>query len=118
MNQDIINKFIEFAKNRKYINRAWLYGSRIKGKHKPESDFDIAIEIKGNHTDETDFSFWFFNNEKLNKELKDFLGINAHLEHYKRGSHVKKFVDKDGILIYSRLAHKTYSGYYSLILDV
>jgi hypothetical protein len=35
----------EWAKSKPEIERLWFFGSRVKGKHTPTSDLDIAIEL-------------------------------------------------------------------------
>ena len=50
----------------------YLYGSRVRGEHKPKSDVDIAIDFGSPPDDET-VDWWSFNNSN---EFKD---INAKL---------------------------------------
>jgi predicted nucleotidyltransferase len=33
-----------WAKCKKIVKRVWLFGSRVRGDHTPESDLDVAIE--------------------------------------------------------------------------
>ncbi|WP_244502845.1 type VII toxin-antitoxin system MntA family adenylyltransferase antitoxin [Marinomonas gallaica] len=43
MNHDITNKLITLASEANNISALWLYGSRAKGNHRPDSDYDLAV---------------------------------------------------------------------------
>ena len=45
-----------WAASKILINRVWVFGSRAKGTHKPDSDLDIAIELDINHLSHGDSS--------------------------------------------------------------
>ena len=36
---------VDCAKERKWINGVWLFGSRSKEKHSQTSDYDLAVEV-------------------------------------------------------------------------
>jgi predicted nucleotidyltransferase len=50
----------------------YLYGSRVRGEHRPNSDVDIAVDWGNPAVGET-VNWWTFNNED------EFRGINAKL---------------------------------------
>lgn len=43
LNHDITNKLITLASEANNISALWLYGSRAKGNHRPDSDYDLAV---------------------------------------------------------------------------
>lgn len=34
-----------WAQSHPQVGRIWLYGSRVRGTHRPDSDLDVAIEV-------------------------------------------------------------------------
>jgi predicted nucleotidyltransferase len=61
------------------IAELWLFGSRVKGDNRPDSDIDIAIKYCG-----TDwgwrFSTYLNYQEKWSKELNDLLRMQVHIQ--------------------------------------
>ncbi|RDL45155.1 nucleotidyltransferase domain-containing protein [Marinomonas piezotolerans] len=43
MNSSITDKLVTLASETKNISALWLYGSRAKGNHRPDSDYDLAV---------------------------------------------------------------------------
>jgi uncharacterized protein len=75
------------------IRKAGLYGSRARGEHSPESDFDIVIESPK--------SFSLYDLIGLQQELSSALGIEAHVTTY-RSLHPRMQVDilKDEVRLF------------------
>jgi predicted nucleotidyltransferase len=42
---------IQWATETPEVTRVWLFGSRIRGTHRPASDLDVAVEYDGDHND-------------------------------------------------------------------
>src|SRR5438046_1336941 len=66
---------------RECVIQMWLYGSRARGCHRPDSDIDLAVAIRGNER-ETAYTIWFFNGEAWQQELTILLGHPVHLQHF------------------------------------
>lgn len=46
MNIEKMTKAVEaWAKSQPFVRKAYLFGSRIKGTHRPNSDLDVAVEL-------------------------------------------------------------------------
>lgn len=43
MNDSITDKLVALATDAKNISVLWLYGSRAKDNHRPDSDYDLAV---------------------------------------------------------------------------
>lgn len=43
MNSSITDKLVALATNAENISALWLYGSRAKGNHRPDSDYDLGL---------------------------------------------------------------------------
>ena len=43
MNSSISDKLVTLATDAENISALWLYGSRAKGNHRPDSDYDLAV---------------------------------------------------------------------------
>ena len=43
MNDSITDKLVALATDAENISALWLYGSRAKGNHRPDSDYDLAV---------------------------------------------------------------------------
>ena len=84
---------IDWAKNKPFITKVYLFGSRISGKsHKtgenfrPDSDLDVAIEFDPIGNDENALTTWTADAKKWKSELLNLLGFSReqdlHLEWY------------------------------------
>jgi Predicted nucleotidyltransferases len=90
----------EWARRRESIVRLWLYGSRVRSTHSPESDLDIAFELDAlpavtttqpSHAELTDWT----------ADLSSTVGLEVHLESIAAAS-TQDAVTDHGVLIYER----------------
>jgi predicted nucleotidyltransferase len=115
MDESIISTFRKWAIPKPYILRCWIFGSRARGDHRPDSDLDVAIEIRGIGLAETPFSSFSCYREIWRKELehsfKHIFEHQIHLAHYNPqarrdipNSDRKIFeeVDGYGVLVYCK----------------
>jgi predicted nucleotidyltransferase len=58
ISEEIAAKLREWAATNGSVASLWLFGSRAKGVHRPDSDYDIAIELKPKKGDHD----WAFGN--------------------------------------------------------
>lgn len=74
----------EWAAKKPLINKIFLYGSRIAGNNKPDSDLDIAIELDPKEFQDEDKSdgtaTWIEVADGWKEELEGILDYAIHLE--------------------------------------
>jgi predicted nucleotidyltransferase len=47
--EDAVRRFLALIASRYDLAGAFLYGSRARGTHRPDSDADVAVLLKGEH---------------------------------------------------------------------
>lgn len=90
------------------IGRLWLFGSRVREQHRPDSDVDVAIEldmsvVKG--VDESrGMATWAFDAKPWRPELEDLLSLVVDLLRYKAGETeiIQAGLDQSSILVYEK----------------
>jgi predicted nucleotidyltransferase len=90
-------KIVEWAGRHRSIERVYLFGSRARGDHHPDSDIDLAVEM--------DLDAWFEWHPRYEKAPDLQLSHPVQLEWYQPSAGLKWVDDgvaKDGILIYQR----------------
>lgn len=96
---------VQWATERPIVKRVYLYGSRARGDHRPDSDIDLAIEMVGKNL-EARYGAWMFWDKGNRKGLTLQLPYPVQLEWYDPEEPmletVSPAVRKDGILIYER----------------
>ncbi|MGB9637819.1 MAG: type VII toxin-antitoxin system MntA family adenylyltransferase antitoxin [bacterium] len=97
--KSIIKEILKYVK----VKRIYLFGSRVKGNFKKNSDIDIAIETFDDSQD------ILFLNELLNEDIDTLLKIDiVHLN--KTNDQLKREILNHGIIIYQNekdfLIHK------------
>jgi predicted nucleotidyltransferase len=88
---------------KRYITRIWLFGSRIRGDSKIDSDLDIAIEYLPQQ-DESPVTRWAFDGDQWQTELQAFTQYRIDLWRYeeKETPTIKKGLEESSIKIYDR----------------
>ncbi|WP_371928586.1 nucleotidyltransferase domain-containing protein [Pseudomonas sp. SLFW] len=64
------------------IAAAWVFGSRARCDHSPESDLDIAVEIIAASGDEDSLCTWFRCSDRLMKDLSGRIPYRVQIEWY------------------------------------
>jgi predicted nucleotidyltransferase len=91
---------------RSFVRRLWIYGSRARALHRPDSDLDVAIEFDPNEG-ENCLTTWTFQGDAWEKELQQSLPLRLQLEWYDPdGStpRIESGIRDGGILVYRRAA--------------
>ena len=85
------------------IRRVWLYGSRVKGTARPDSDLDIAVEIhprvfRGQST----FMWWILESVAMKATLSALMTSPVpHIQHYEQSEiEVLSGVAEHHVLVY------------------
>ena len=104
MELNLLSQIIaNWAVDQPIISRIHLYGSRVKGTHKPDSDIDIAIEIMQSTGDSSPLATWIAEHEKLRQSLIPLLTITPHLEWYANAVEtptIDKALNEASIIVY------------------
>jgi predicted nucleotidyltransferase len=96
-----VDRIIEWAKSVPMISRVWLYGSRISGSARSDSDLDIGVEL---WTEAGEFA-WFDNGAIWEAKLAEVANNypKVHLELIEAGvSTVWPAIEAHGLLIYEQ----------------
>lgn len=95
------NEIARWAATKSQIAEVFLYGSRVKGTARDDSDLDVAIRIEA--TDETSLTTWVFEGREWAEELDDLLDVEVHLEMLDGSDRVVlPAVREHGLRIYSK----------------
>ena len=98
-------KIVEWAKNHAVIKRVYLYGSRARGDHRPDSDIDLGIEVTTEDKTEAMLDWWDWHNKY--EEAPDLhLEHSVQLEWYHPDADLELVgtgVERDGILLFDRI---------------
>ncbi len=106
--KDIARIVSTWAKGKPLINRVYLFGSRVRGDHDPQSDIDIAVELDPNEfqgSDETGgLATWMFETNGWKGELQKLLPVRVQLERYQQEqTHtVRRGLAESSVLIYEK----------------
>lgn len=99
------SRYGAWAESKPQIRRLWLYGSRIKGAPRPDSDLDIAIEILPIRDEQDKEIFIDRTFREWRVELQNLSHFTVHLEPWaSEGTDVAKYVEETGVLIYAHAA--------------
>jgi len=71
-----------WATGQPLVSAAYLYGSRVKGTHRVDSDLDVAIEIEPERGDSSAKATWICEKQWLTNSLQSLLPMELHLEWY------------------------------------
>jgi predicted nucleotidyltransferase len=75
-----------WARNKPLVKRAYIFGSRVRGDHRPDCDIDIAVELGPDMFQGADESgglaTWMFETGGWKDELEKLLALKVQLERY------------------------------------
>jgi predicted nucleotidyltransferase len=92
-------KIVAWGKRHPKIRQVWLYGSRARGDHRPDSDIDLAIVMS--------FAEWWDWHEEYNSSPDLQLSVEVDLEWYEKDAGLEIVgpgVENDGVLLYTTTA--------------
>ncbi|MCI5045467.1 MAG: nucleotidyltransferase domain-containing protein [Aquisalinus sp.] len=82
------------------IKEVWLFGSRAKGTHRPDSDIDLAVRPLGDK--DTAFNNWFDSSEWGEPQLSQVVDLEFYHPDDKTLETVGEAVKSYGILLYEK----------------
>ena len=97
-----------WAAEKPLINRLWLFGSRVRGENRHNSDLDVAIELDMSSTKGIDESggvaTWAFDSTMWKSELEGLLSLTLDLQRYKTGETnvIHAGLDHSSILVHEK----------------
>ena len=97
-----------WAAEKPLVKRLWLFGSRVRGDHRPDSDVDVAIELDMSAAKGLDESggtaAWAFDTGSWKPELDCLLSLVVDLQRYNFGetNFIQSCLDKSSILVYEK----------------
>jgi predicted nucleotidyltransferase len=91
----------QWASAKPRIEAIYLFGSRAKLTHRPDSDIDLALLFTFNEND-TDAGYWICTADTIRDELSGFLPVKPHVFplNYQKDEYVTPAVYEHGIRIY------------------
>jgi predicted nucleotidyltransferase len=97
-----------WARGKPLVKRAYLFGSRVRGDHRAESDIDIALELDTavfRGVDDSDgLATWIFETNGWKAELEKLIPLKVQLERYHpdQTPTVKKGLTQSSQLVYEK----------------
>jgi predicted nucleotidyltransferase len=71
-----------WAASEPLVREAYIFGSRVRGTHRPDSDIDIAVKINKQPGDESEYVCWAFEGDRLTERLQKLIPVKVQLEWY------------------------------------
>lgn len=103
--QDVL---VQWARAKPLVGKLFIFGSRARGDHRPDSDIDIAIELDMSADvgvdDSGGLATWMFEADGWEKELASLLPYKVDLEWF-RGHDtptIQNGIDQSSILVYQK----------------
>jgi len=99
--EELVRVLHEVLPNYPSITKAWLYGSRVRGDNRPDSDWDVAVFTECANPDDARI-YWFRIIEEINCTMDERCLWKIHVDHYNppQTQTVCEGVEKDGMQIY------------------
>jgi uncharacterized protein len=80
--EEVARVVSRWARTKPIVRRAYLFGSRVRGEHRVDSDIDIAVELEPNLDESGGLATWMFEKEKWKEELQGLIPLEIQLERY------------------------------------
>lgn len=96
---------VEWVGRQPLIRRVFIYGSRVRGTQRPDSDLDVALEFDRGTYDGNCLATWICKAKSWRAELQPKLPWTLHLEwHDPSGGtpHVAQGLEESSMLVYER----------------
>lgn len=96
----------DWAAENPFVRRLWVFGSRLRGNQRDDSDIDVALEIDPIGNDEIPLTSWISSSDRWREELQPKLPHQLDLQFYDstdQKSHVVQYINCCSALIYERV---------------
>lgn len=94
-----------WAAEHRQFRRVWLYGSRAKGTHGPDSDINIAVELEPVGDSEETLAVWMANAGSWQMQLQSRIAPRVDLEWFDPDGSTRTLqaaLEEAKVLIYER----------------
>lgn len=106
INPQLAAKIAIWGATKPLIKRIHVFGSRIRGDHKPESDIDIAIELDPAECrpGESWYTIWTFKTKGWMDELQDLMPYEVDLDGYngENTPTIRKGLQEASVIVYEK----------------
>lgn len=94
----------KWAASNPLIIRAWVFGSRVKGTNRKDSDLDVAIEHGVMKGDSNAFTTAIAEKDKWKKQLEAMISLTLDLQSYLPGKtiRIESAISDASVLIYEK----------------
>jgi predicted nucleotidyltransferase len=99
---------VRWAHDKPFVKRLYIFGSRARGNHRPNSDLDIAVELDAEfllNVDESGgLTTWIHGNRKWKQELEGMLSYTVQLEFYEgnKTPTIHKGLSESSVIVYEK----------------
>jgi len=106
---ELDREIAKWAASKPIIKRVFIFGSRARGDHRPDSDLDVAVELDSTEFEGADESgglaTWMFESPGWKQELQRLSPYAVQLERYRPGQTptVANGLATSSILIYEKV---------------
>jgi predicted nucleotidyltransferase len=100
---EITNVVASWAEGQPLVLRAWLFGSRVRGNCRVDSDIDVAVEVDTLPGDTEPFASFAFEGDLLKTSLEALLPMAVDLQWYGGQSETPRIhagLQESSILVY------------------
>lgn len=94
-----------WAESQPHVRRLWIFGSRLKGTQRVDSDLDIAMEVDPVGGDETAAVTWVAHRQEWERALAMLTRYNVQLHEFDSTNPTSKvvgYVSCCSVLVYAR----------------
>jgi predicted nucleotidyltransferase len=71
-----------WAASEPLVKKAYIFGSRVRGDHRNESDLDVAVELQPRPGDSGPVATWISETERLRSSLANRIPVTVDLQWY------------------------------------
>jgi predicted nucleotidyltransferase len=102
---DAVRALRSWAEGQRHVRRLWVFGSRLKGTQREDSDLDVAVEIDARGSDESAAVSWVGYRHECEQDLTGLTGFRVQLHPFDLAdpaSNVVAYVSCCAALVYAR----------------
>ena len=79
---DMAAAVAKWASTQPVVRKVYLFGSRVRGTHRPDSDLDVAVEVFTLPGDSSPFTTWTGEAQRLKVSIAGIVPVNIDLNWY------------------------------------